>query len=394
MSAITKDLKYYLANPDKMPTDPKVLEELANEQVRNILGENEKDLTIDRYVTTDPVNKDERTGASSDAEAQAVEEAKKAAEAAEAAKAAEEAKVKEEADAAAKAVTDAEALKKVEEAEAAEAAKAETKPEGVLAKDGKHVIPYAALTSARERAEAAERLAQQQAQEIEQLKAEKAGNTTAQAKEAEVLSDAELEALAEDSPTLAKILKAQQARIAQLNVQVKDVINQTAQHDTDAKVAAQNTVQEAIDANPTLSAWQVAEDQSKWEEAARIDKALRESPLWRGKTFEERFKKVVELTQSVFGEETKPVVEKTPVAQDVKVDKKPTLTEAEIRAAAEAKLAAKSKAAVPVSLSQIPGGTPPVVDERERVEQMSASELGSKLLNMSKEQQAEYLASL
>ena len=90
----------------------------------------------------------------------------------------------------------------------------------------------------------------------------------------------------------------------------------------------------------------------------------------------------------VFGEaEPAPAVqEKAPVA--------PQPTEAEIRAAAEAKLAAKNKAALPVSLSQIPGGTPPAVDERERVEQMSSVELGSKFLGMNKDQLDAYLATL
>jgi SOS-response transcriptional repressor LexA len=169
------------------------------------------------------------------------------------------------------------------------------------------------------------------------------------------------------------------------------VVNRETQQVKDAETEAQTAVQEAIDANPELSAWQVAEDQSRWNEAARLDKALRESPLWRSKSFDERFVKVVELTQAIFGE-AKPV-EKAPV-QAVKVDKQPAPTEAEIRAAAEAKLAAKNKAAVPVSLSQIPGGTPPAVDEKERVEQMSSIELGNKFLRMNEEQLKEYLATL
>lgn len=374
--ADTKDLKYYLDHPDEMPTDPKILETLANDQIRAITGENEKDLTIDRFVTTDPVNKDERTGASSDAEAKAVEEAKVAAEAAQKAK---------DADVAAKAAADAEAAKVAEDA--AKAAIKEA-PVGVLAKDGKNVIPFAVLSSARERAEAAERLVQQLASENEQLKTAKAGNATAQTAQTELLTNDELEALAEDSPTLAKVLRSLQDRNQQLTETVEKLANHATAQIVDAETEAKNTVQEAIDSNPILAGWQVAEDQSHWNEAARLDKALRESPLWKDKSFDDRFAEVVKLTHMVFGEaEPAPAVqEKAPVA--------PQPTEAEIRAAAEAKLAAKNKAALPVSLSQIPGGTPPAVDERERVEQMSSVELGSKFLGMNKDQLDAYLATL
>ena len=389
MSEITKDLKYYLNHPDEMPDDPKVLESLANDHVRLITGEAEQELTIDRFA--DKAEKDDKNSAPSDAEAKVVEDAKKAEEE----KAAAEAKAKEEADKATveaeKATADAAAeAKKVAEAKAAEEA-AKAAPEGVLAKDGKTVIPFAVLTSARERAKAAESLAEKQAQEIERLKAEKAGKTTAQAEEAAVLSDEELAALAEDSPTLAKILKAQQGTITRLNEKINAVTTKTEQHEVEARTEAANAVQEAIDANPILAAWQVDEDQSRWNEAARMDRALRESPSWSGKSFNERFVKVVELTKAIFGEAVEPPKQDV---KDVKVDKQPSPTEAEIKAAAEAKLAAKSKAALPVSLSQIPGGTPPAVDERERVEQMSVQELGSKLLGMTKEQQEAYLATL
>lgn len=382
MAEITKDLKYYLNNPDEMPTDPKLLETLANDQVRFILGENEKDLTVERFTgTTEPVNKDERTGASSDAEAKTVEEAKAKTEAENAAVAQ---KAKEEADAVAKAAADAEALKVAEAAKAATT----TKPEGILAKDGKNVIPFAVLSNARERADAAERLAQERALEIERLTAAKAGGDTAQTEQATILSDEELAALAEDSPTLAKILRAQQEHIQNLNDTVNKLATHATQQIVEAETEAKSEVQTAIDSNPVLAAWQVDADQTRWDEAARLDKALRDSPLWKDKSFDERFAKVVELTKATFGDEA----EVTDV-KDVKVVEQPSSTAAEIKAAAEAKLAAK-KTAMPVSLSSIPGGMPPAVDEKDRVEQMSSVELGNKFLGMSKEQMETYLATL
>lgn len=378
MAEITKDLNYYLQpeHADEMPTDIKMIEKLANEHMQAAMDKNEEGLTVDRFVATDTVAKDERSGASSDAEAKVADEAKAAAEAAQ--------KVKDESDAAAKAAADAEALKATEVATKA----TESKPEGILAKDGKHIIPFAALSTARERADAAERLAQKQAEELLQLRAQVAGIATAQgADETGVLTDGELLAIAEDSPTLAKILKAQQETIKNLNESVQNLATHATQQIVNAETEAKSAVQEAIDANPTLAAWQNAEDQTRWDEAARLDKALRESPLWKDKPFDERFAKVVEITNATFGDVVKQV-------QEVKQPTVASPTEAEIRAAAEEKLAEKTKTALPVSLSHIPGGTPPAVDEHQRVEQMSSVELGSKFLGMSKDQLDLYLAAL
>ena len=120
-----------------------------------------------------------------------------------------------------------------------------------------------------------------------------------------------------------------------------------------------------------------------WNEASRFDKVLRESQAYANKSFADRFTKVVELTQSALG-----IVVETPKAE-VEL---PKLTPEQIKAAAQAKL--KGKTSVPVSSSQIPGGAPPAVDERERVEQMSVQELGNKFMNMTPEQMEAYLTTL
>ena len=384
MSGITKDLNYYLQQEhiDEMPTDPKLIEQLAREFQEAALGKQEEELTIDRFTNTKPGDRDERTGASSDAEAKQVEE--------ERAKAAEEAakKAKEEADSAAevaaKAAADAEALKAAE-SEKSKEAKPEGTPDGVLAKDGKNIIPFAVLSNARERAEAAEKLAQERAYELEQLKAEKAGGS-AQTEQAQILSDEELKALEEDSPTLAKILRAQQEHIQNLNTTVQNLATHATQQIVEAETEAKSAVQQAIDSNATLVTWQNAEDQTMYNRAAALDKTLRDMPEWKDKPFEDRFAKVVELTKVMSGEK--------PDVQEVKQPVVATQTAAEIRAAAEVKLAEKNKNAIPVSSSQIPGGTPPAVDEFNRVEQMNSVELGNKFLGMSREQLDAYLATL
>jgi len=82
------------------------------------------------------------------------------------------------------------------------------------------------------------------------------------------------------------------------------------------------------------------------------------------------------------------------VEAPAKVEEKPSLKPEDVRAAAAAKLAEKGKSAKPVSMSQIPGGAPPAVDEKQKVEQMSPTALGNHFLGMTREQMDAYLATL
>ena len=352
MSDKPKDMNYYLAHPDEMPTDPKIIEQLAEDMRLATMNAGQEEVSVDRFSVTDSVAKDERTGASSDAEA-----AKKEADA----KALAESNAKTEAEAAAKAVADA-------------------KPEGVLAKDGKNIIPFAVLSNARERADAAERLVHEQAAQLEELKAAAKTGKPVVEQQAEILSEEELSALAEDSPTLAKILRAQQNTIQQLTGTVESLAQRSQAQEQVAEADIKTEVQSAIDANPTLLAWQNEKDQTTWDKASSFDKLLRESPEYRDVPFAERFIKVVALTK---------------VALDLKDEQvtDQSLSQAEIRAAAEAKL--KTTKALPTSLSQIPGGASPAVDEKERVDQASPVELGQKFMGMkSVEEINAYLSTL
>lgn len=345
-----KDLNYYLAHPDEMPEDPKEIERLTRNHMQAAEEGGQEQLTVDRFV-----EKDDKADSSTAGK----EDAPKA-----------EDKAKEEAAAVAAEADEV----------AAEAKAGEQKPDGVLAKDGKHVIPYSQLESARARATAAETLANEQAAEIERLKAEK--TPAANAEQPDMLTEDELAALEADSPTLAKTLRAQQAAYSKLAEQVEKLAaNQQTQVDKQ-ETEVKSEIQTAIDANPVLAGWQTAEDQTIWAEASRFDKALRESPKYKDVPFAERFAKVVELTQSALGLEAPKPAEQV------------VLTPEQIKAAAAAKLKEKEKSSVPLTLSSIPGGAPPAVDERDKVEQMPIHALGQQFLGMSKEQMEAYLTSL
>lgn len=328
-----KDLKYFLDHPDEMPTDPAELERLANEQIQRTMESGKDEVTVDRFV------KDEKEAAPSPA-----------------------AEVKEE--------PAAETPK--EEAPKAE----ETQPEGVLAKDGKNVIPYGVLEAERRRTrELTDVVAALQA-EVQALKAPK----EEQPAQTTQLNEEELQTLEAEWPTMAKVLRGLQNEVNTLRGTVGGVANYVALQANEEETEVKSEIQQAIDANPTLSAWQNAEDQTMWNEAAKQDLLLRQNPLWADVPWEKRFEKVVELTQSAMQVE----------APAPKPEDKPNLDA--VRAAAQAKL--QKIATMPRSLSQIPGGAPPAVDERQKVEEMSPIALGEMFLHMTPEQREVYLQNL
>lgn len=341
--ADTKDLKYYLAHPDEMPEDPKELERLANEQIAQALESGKEQVSVEDFVKMD-----EKPESSPAAKAE-VKEATK-----------EEAKADPK-----------EAAPKADEA----------RPEGVLAKDGKNVIPFAVLEASRRREKELTDLAASQAAEIGRLNAANAGKTVQAEQDAAALTEEELKTLEQDSPTLAKLLRAQQSEIKGLKDTIKGVNERVEVQVEQTEAEIKTEIQTAIDANPKMAAWQVAEDQTLWNEAAKMDKLLRENPLYADIPFEKRFAKVVELTEDAMGLRTPAPVE-TPKKPDP----------AAVKAAAAAKLA--KTPTTPRSLSDIPGGAPPAQDEREAVEGMSITALGEKFMHMSPEQRDAYLATL
>ena len=337
MSAVLKDLNYYLKNPDEMPTDPKEIERIANEHMAAAMESGTEQINVDSIVGELP--KDEIKAESSDAKEVVAEPVKT-----------EEVKTEPVVD--------------------------EVKPDGILAKDGKNVIPYSQLESARQRATQAEALVKEQADKIAALEAK-----GTPAEDVALLTDVELETLEADSPALAKVLRAQQDTIRKLTETVQGVTERQAADVEQQATEIKSEIQTAIDSNPTLAAWQTAEDQTMWAEASKFDRLLRESPKYADVPFADRFAKVVELTQAALE-----------IAPAVPAKEETPLTPEQIRAAAEAKL--KKTVSIPRSLSDIPGGAPPAVDEKEKVEQMSSVALGQSFLGMTREQLDAYLATL
>jgi len=104
-----------------------------------------------------------------------------------------------------------------------------------------------------------------------------------------------------------------------------------------------DTVQEAVDENETLSDWHtLAEHRDKWEQAVAFDTALRQKPEWKDRPLKDRLAAVVALVQ-------------TPLADPSKAPAPAPALDAAQRAIA----AAAASPAAPVTLGDLRGGATP-----------------------------------
>lgn len=161
---------------------------------------------------------------------------------------------------------------------------------GVLAKDGKTVLPYGALKGARQEARQYRDRAARAEQELADLKAGK----KAEPEETEGLTAQEIDDLAADFPQLKKLATVV-ARVSQA-APAAPAAHEPADDTGDA-------LQDAIDSVPMLAGWQ-ATDPDKWDRAKAIDRALDGSPKWKDKPLAARFEHVAKLVADEFDIQT------------------------------------------------------------------------------------------
>jgi hypothetical protein len=277
---------------------------------------------------------------------------------------------------------------------------AEAEAAGVATKDGKHVIPYSVLQSEREQKVRANTLLQEMTQRVTALEqslqaAAKGANTGAAPRAAEAvaadapaMSDADLEALKEDFPTVYKALKATMAHAASLEAQVREQANFRQEVEGASQRDVEMTVQEAIDSVPKLAHIQAA-DPATFALAQQFDDTLKNTPAWASKPMQERFAKVIEMVEAANGAIDLPGGKSTPEvpapnAEDLK-------KQAQAAAAAAAKA---TKTNVPTSLSEFPVGNPAAETESQALENMTHAQLAEKLGRMTPAQQEAYFATL
>lgn len=356
----------------------------------------EQQLTIDES-TTDPValqalfNKME--GGEEPAPVQTDEE--RQAEALAAADA-EKARLEAEAAAAAKAAeTDTPAA---DATAAPKNAATETDPDGVATKDGKHIIPYSVLQAEREKATTAvKELETTRARLLEMETAAKAnpqGVKTDPAAPSQAnagdMSEEDLAILKEDFPTVYKGIMAMRAQAAELEKRLGPVQESVEKEAAARKQSMEEQVQEGIDATPKLAHIK-ATSPEQFELAAQFDKALRTQPEWQGKSFADRFAKVVEMVEAVKGEIVVPgaAAKTAPPA----ATKTPDQLKAEAQAIA-AEAAKSTKTGAPGSLSDFPSGKSAAADELAKVENMTTADLSKMFAKMTPEQMDAYLLTL
>lgn len=249
-------------------------------------------------------------------------------------------------------------------------AKDEPRIDGVLTRDGKHVIPYRALETEREQRREAEKRAKELEQALERMKTEAStresgGKPTEQAQEdAELFSPEELDALKEDFPAMEKLVSAfrrQSQQIKELSTKPEKAI----EHDDEAADVALAQVSEAIQANPLLSKWQ-QKGGVLWARAAEVDEALKADPKWAEKPLSERFAEVEKLVAEEIGIERQP-----PKQEQAGGKRKETVRGVE-------------------SLSDLSGRAP--VAAEDEASAMSVNQLSAKFSSMTPEQIETYLS--
>lgn len=256
------------------------------------------------------------------------------------------------------------------------------KPDGILAKDQKHIIPMEVLE--RERQEKA-----QLRQELEELKAhsaqlekaqrmidvrnkqlEELGVAPADLPEDVTIDEKKLTALQEDYPELAPFFLAMNNKIEAL-VSSGTVAASTTSPETESAAPVNNAeLTTALQANADLQSW-MSEGGARWNAAQQIDDHLASSSEWANRSYAERFEEVSKRVRQAFGDE-------------------PKLSAQEALSAAQ-EASRKAKNALPASPSEL-GNTHRTGDSdlMNRVQSANHEELG-KLFDSLSEAQIEQL---
>ena len=248
-------------------------------------------------------------------------------------------------------------------------------PSGVMSKDGKTVLPFAVVQSARQdRARerdgriAAEAEAGRLRQELEDLRA---GRVPA-AEATDPIDEALAEAI-EEIPALAAVAKALKETREELAA-LKGKPAQAAKEEVDAGTD-DDPVQSAIDAVPMLAVWQ-ATDPEKFRRAQQLDVAISGSRKWADKPIGERFAHVVKLVADEF---------------DIQVEDEiaPQRTNTPNRANPKDVISRAARAA-PNTLSDMKGGAAATTEDR--MDRMPAQKMLSRMQDMTDDEIDAHLA--
>lgn len=267
--------------------------------------------------------------------------------------------------------------------EVPEAVVEETPPEPdpvVLAKDGKHTIPYQELETARASAAHWEQVAREATATLETLKAQPA------AADIDVLEQQCFDATIEGDKTLAMDLRRQINAEIQRRAEVSALERVATQQAAEAERRAAEATEQAQTQAQTLFETQVAQTKQQYpflDEAspAKNDQAISDVVEWRdyrvsqGDAPHEALAKAVAKFAPIYAPTAPPAQPAAP-------------TVAQKAAAA----IAKAKTPVPTSLSDIPAGTSAHHDEAAAVLEMGSNDLMAKFAGKTPEQIMELMS--
>lgn len=246
--------------------------------------------------------------------------------------------------------------------------------DAIEAKDGKNIIPYHVLEQERATNKALKaQLDEYQSQqldweetqrrlELRNKQLEKLGIPPDELPEKVNISDEQLDALTEDYPDLAYVLRHLVAKVNHVDSKMDSA-------------QASDPVSEAIAQSAELTQWQRVGGE-QWQKALDIDDALRVSPEWANKPLTERFEEVVRQTHAAF------VTPSTP---------RPS--QQSVQANVEEQLSVVSDS-LPVSPSEVGSPTTHEPSVRERMATANEDELMAMMGAMSDEDMEHLLASL
>jgi hypothetical protein len=248
---------------------------------------------------------------------------------------------------------------------------------GVMSKDGKTVLPFAVVQSARaeKKAERDARLAAEAErdalrQQLEDLKAGKTPTSTV-----DDPLEAEIAEASVDFPLLGKLYEQNKELRKEVQAMAKKAPAADTHTDAHEKSPA-DALQDDIDAVPVLATWQ-ATDPEKFQRAQAIDVALHGSPKWRDKPRAERFAQVARQVAEEF---------------DLQIDEPPAPTPTKTTPSRPDPKAviAKAARAAPNTLSDFKNGAPDA--GQERLERMPVTRQVARMAEMSDDEIDAYLA--
>lgn len=248
-----------------------------------------------------------------------------------------------------------------QEAEAKEEEKESAADPVLLAKDGKHTIPFEELTSARARAAELEQLAKQQSELIESLKGQK--QAVQEEQKPEPAADSKIDSLGKQYEE--KLFEGNLEEAAAIRNKINAAILEQARNDIRAEIKQEseaNQQQRSIDeaADKAAKDYPFLDSNSKEANPEAINDviAMRDGLVARGVPFHEAIAQAAAKVVKIYA----------PVPAPTQDEPKNTLAEA--KKAADAAIA-KAKPKVPTSLSEVPAAGKVVTDEVEAIRDMS-----------------------